>query len=43
MLREAVLLYEMFVIVFGGAHINWARTYLACYGVCCELSTCGWC
>ena len=35
MLREAVLLYEMFVIVFGGADINWGRTYLACYGVCC--------
>ena len=33
MLREAVLLYETFVVVFGGAEIRWGRTLAFCYGV----------
>lgn len=33
MLREAVILYESFVTVFGGMHIRWKRTLVICYGV----------
>ena len=33
MLREAYLLYQMFVLVFRSTDISWTRSLLLCYGV----------
>ena len=33
MLRDGILLYQTFVVIFNAGHVNWILTSLMCYGV----------